>query len=157
MTQHVNTRGAKPVGHIADLQQVEAAAVLCLRLWCNGPGAQRQVRGDFDGMLGPAAGQAAAAALDDLCQLFARFGRRPVMHHHPSCGCLGADEACFANLVALATEGECEDAALIATLMVRPDVSLRLAASAQTLGIALRRMAIKTDHRWAPRPPGTIH
>ena len=44
------------------------------------------------------------------------------MRHSIECRCLGGDEACFANLVATAAEGEREDALLMATLMVEPSV-----------------------------------
>ena len=157
MTHHVNIRGAAAVGQICDLQPLEGSAVLYLRLWCDGPAAQEQVWNDFAGRLGPAAGREAIGALEDLCSLCARHGRRALMRHQPTCECLGADEACFANLVAHAVEGEREDALLIATLLVRPDVSPLLASAAQTFGLALKRMALRTDHKAEPAAPQTIH
>ena len=75
----------------------------------------------------------------------------------PSCTCLGADEACLANLIALATEGEREDALLIATLIVRADVAAHLMAAAQTFGLAIKRMALRLDHRGTVRPPRNLH
>lgn len=121
-------RGGAPVGQLADLGPVEAGAVLCLRLW--------QAEGDrLAGTLDPAA----LAAFSSITRLWQDFGRRPMMRHGPACRCLGADEACFAQLVASAATGEREDAMLIACLMVRADAAPGLAALAEDFGLALRR------------------
>ncbi len=124
MTKPIAMRGAAPVGRIDDLAPVEAAAVLHVRTWHDSPDAQRQIREDFAALLGPEAGDHALTAVDDLCSLCARHGRRTFMRHHPGCRCLGADEACLANLVGLAIEGEREDA-----LLMKAD---RRAAAART-------------------------
>jgi hypothetical protein len=79
------------------------------------------------------------------------------MRHQPRCKCLGADEACFANLVSCATEGDREDAMLIATLMVRPDFAPHLAEAAQVFGLGLKRMALCNNRRAAFDPPQTLH
>jgi len=157
VTYHVSIPGAAAVGHISDLEPLEGFAVLYLRLWCDSPTTQEQVWNDFAGRLGPAAGREAVRALEDLCSLCARHGRRALIRHQLTCQCLGADEACFANLVAHAVDGEREDALLIATLLVRPDVSPLLASAAQTFGLALKRMALRTDHKAEPAAPQTIH
>ncbi len=157
MSKHVSIRGAAPVGHITDLEPLEATAVLYLRLWCDSPCAQQKVWNDLASGLGPVAGRQALNALEDLCGLCVRHGRRALMRHQPTCKCLGADEACFANLVALATEGEREDALLMATLLVRPDVSPHLAAAAQTLGLAIKRLALKPTHRATTAASQKLH
>ena len=59
------------------------------------------------------------------------------MRHHPKCPCLGADEACFANLVAEAVWGVREDAMLFAMLIVRADCAPGLVALAEQFGLAL--------------------
>lgn len=64
------------------------------------------------------------------------------MRHAPACPCIGADEACFAALVADAAEGAREDAMLISTLIVRPDFAPAAAACAEELGVALRRATL---------------
>ena len=79
------------------------------------------------------------------------------MRHQPRCKCLGADEACFANLVSYATEGDREDAMPIATLMVRPDFAPHLAAAAEVFGLGLKRMALCNNRRAAFDPPQTLH
>ncbi|MGY9038053.1 MAG: hypothetical protein ACKVLA_09570, partial [Rhodobacterales bacterium] len=83
---------------------------------------------------------------EQLCSLCARFGRRPLMRHSVTCKCLGADESCFANFISTATEGQREDAMLIATLLVRADMAPLVASLAADFGLALKRM-----HLSAPR------
>ena len=43
MNQAAPHRGGAPVGYVAELGPVEAGAVLCLRLWCDGPDSQSLV------------------------------------------------------------------------------------------------------------------
>ena len=150
-------RGGSPVGLVAELPPIEASAVLCLRLWCDGPAWQERIRSDFAAVLGTAGGDRAARALGELCEAFVLHGRRPLMRHHAGCKCLGADEACFANLIAAAGEGEREDALLIATLLVRPDCAFLVAERAQTLGLALKRIAIRTSATTHEATPGPLH
>ena len=148
-------RGGAPVGYIAELDLVEAGAVLYLRLWCDGPDAQAQVWNDFATVLGPENGRKALKSFARLCDLCVRHARRPLMRHHVSCKCLGADESCFANFVGYASEGEREDALFIATTIVRPDIAPILVGHAQEFGLALRRMAIKADQ--PIEKPITLH
>ena len=63
------------------------------------------------------------------------------MRHSIECRCLGGDEACFANFVGYATDGEPEDAFLLAATMVRPDMAGVLVSLAQEFGLALKSMA----------------
>lgn len=136
-------RGGAPVGYVTELGPVEAGAVLYLRLWSDGPEARAQVRRDFATALGAESGAQAAQSFASLCDLCARHGRRPLMRHHVSCKCLGADESCFANFIGYAGDGDREDALLIATTMVRPDVAPLLVGLAQDVSFALRRMSIR--------------
>lgn len=148
-----NHRGAAPVGHVASLGPVEAGAVLCLRSW--GQGAQARIRSDFAASLGAEGGQKALGAFENLFELYARHGRRPLMHHSLGCTCLGADESCFAHFVGYASEGAREDALMIATTLVNPAVAPLLVGLAEDFGHALRRLAQNLaalqDH------PKTIH
>ena len=148
MTQQRDAPGGAPVGFVTDLNGIEAASVIYLRLWCDGAHAQSQVWNDFAVSLGPEQGRKALKALETLFDLCAKHGRRPLMRHSVQCKCLGADESCFANFVATATEGDREEAMLIATLLVRPDVAPLIASLAADFGMALKRMhfsALKTQ------------
>lgn len=159
MNAPASTAGAAPVGDIATLPATEAGAVLYLRLWCDGPEAQERVWNDFATGLGAGHGRTALHSLEQLCLLCARHGRRPLMRHHLTCRCLGADEACFARFVAAAAEGEQEDAMLMATLLVRADMAPSLVGLARTFGLALRRLALRRGIPAAgPEGPGaTLH
>jgi len=140
---------------LTELGPVEAKAVLYLRLWCDGPDAQQQVWNDFARELGSENGRKALKSFETLCSLCVRHGRRPLMRHHATCECLGADESCFANFVGYASEGEREDALMIATTIVRPDMAPSLVGLAQDFGLALRRMALKTNT--SDEKPTTFH
>ena len=139
-------RGGAPVGFITEPGAVEAASVLYLRLWCDGPASQSQMWSDFARELGPVQGRSAMQSFEELCRLCTQHGRRPLMRHSVQCKCLGADESCFANFIATAADGEREDAMLIATLLVRPDVAPLIASLATNFGLALKQM-----HLSAPR------
>ena len=145
MNAMVPHRGGAPVGYVTELGPVEAGAVLYLRLWCDGPDAQIQVWNAFATALGAESGRKALKSFETLCDLCVRHGRRPLMRHNVTCKCLGADESCFANFVGYASEGDREDALLIATTMVRPDVAPALVGVAQEFGLALKRMAINAN------------
>lgn len=144
-------RGGAPVGFLDELAPIEASAVTYLRRWCDGPDAQRQVAHDFTLALGPARGKDVLRSFQSLCELCGRHGRRPLMRHHVACKCLGADESCFANFIGYASEGASEDALLIATVLVRPDMAPLLVGLAQDFGMALRSMTLDA----APSSPIT--
>ncbi|WP_417207988.1 hypothetical protein [Antarctobacter sp.] len=143
-------RGGAPVGYLSELAPVEAGAVLYLRLWCESAEARSQVWNDFARHLGPAQGRHALGSFETLCDLCARHGRRPLMRHHVTCKCLGADESCFATFIGYASEGLREDALQMAMTLVRPDMATVLAGLAEDFGLALRRMTIT-----APKTPPT--
>ncbi len=133
-------RGGAAVGRLADLEPVEAGAVMYLRMWSDGEGGRTDAASDFNIALGSEAGRVAMLTLDRLCSLCATYGRRPLIRHGLGCACLGADENCFAQMIAAASEGAREDAMMIASLIVRPDFAPALASLSEELGLTLRRM-----------------
>lgn len=156
MTQPQQNRGGAPVGYVTELDHIGAASVIFLRLWSDGADAQAKVWKDLSSALGPVRGRKALQSFEQLCNLCARHGRRPLMRHSVQCKCLGADESCFANFVTSAADGEHEDAMLIATLLVRADVAPLIVSCAADFGLALKRMHLAT----APSPtayPTTLH
>ncbi|WP_306113730.1 MULTISPECIES: hypothetical protein [unclassified Roseovarius] len=152
MTAPLSYRGGAPVGHISELGPVEAGAIFYLRLWSDGVEAKSQVWNDFATALGPEKGRKALTAFETLSGLCARYGRRPLMRHGVSCKCVGADESCFANFIGYASEGAREDAMLMATNLVRPDMAPVLVGLAEEFGFALKHMAIKA-RRFAETAP----
>ena len=153
MTIHFDpskNRGGATVGSINDLDAVAAASVIYLRMWCDGPENQHNVQNDFASTLGLDRGQQALESFSELCNLCARHGRRPLMRHAINCKCLGADEACFANFIATAADGARDDAMLIATLLVRPDVAPVIASLAMDFGLALKQMNLAAPRALRP-------
>ena len=146
-------RGGAPVGFITELDGIEAASVIYLRMWCDGPKAKASVCNDFASNLGADRGRHAMKSFEDLCSLCTTHGRRPLMHHSVNCKCLGADESCFANFIACAATGEREDAMLIATLLVRPDVAPLITALAAEFGHALMRMNLAAHRNMSRDTP----
>ena len=128
--------GGAPVGRVETLQPLEGLSVRALRRWCDG-GAEALAE-DLGWALGEDHGGRAAKAFDALCRHCLASCRRPLMRHGGGCPCLGADEAAFAQLVQTATEGEREDALMLACCMVRPDLAPSLVHLAQMAGLALR-------------------
>lgn len=132
--------GGAPVGRLDTLDPLDGLAVRAFRLWCDG-GPERLAEG-LDAALGSPFGGQAAAAFDALCRGCVQSCRRPLLRHGPACPCLGADEAALAELLRLATEGEREDALMLACVMVRIDRAPLLVELAQRAGLALRRAAL---------------
>ncbi len=142
-------RGGAPVGYITELDGIEAASVIYFRLWCDGPEAQASVWNDFAASLGSTQGHRALKSFEHLCSLCAQYGRRPLMRHSVCCKCLGSDESCFANFIGAASTGDRDDAMLIATLLVRPDVAPLLTSLAADFGLALKRMNLRAPRHLA--------
>ncbi|WP_282121073.1 hypothetical protein [Ruegeria atlantica] len=158
MSTH-SSRGGAAVGRLSDLSPIEAGAVMYLRLWSESPEARSDAASDFEIALGLDQGRAAMMTLDRLCGLCVHHGRRPLVRHGLGCSCLGADENCFAQMIAAASEGAREDAMMMATLIVRPDFAPALASLSEEMGMVLRRMTASvplptTGHR---TPSAVLH
>jgi hypothetical protein len=161
MTNAQDNRGAAPVGFITELDGIEAASVIYLRLWSDGLDSRVSVWNDFVSSLGVDQGRKALKSFEDLCGLCTKHGRRPLMRHSVNCKCLGSDESCFANFIATAATGDRDDAMLIATLLVRPDVAPLITSLAANFGLALKRMNLRapqqmTDQEHSYHSPPTI-
>ncbi len=151
MSRTASSRGGVAVGDLSTLDPLRMGAVVYLRMWCDGPTGRAQVAQDFETVLGGTDARHAVAALDGVCAVCARAGRRPILRHGVSCRCLGADESWFANLVEAASAGADEDALMIAGHLVQPSSAPGLVGLAGTLGLAIRQVA----ERSVPIPPQT--
>ena len=58
--------GGAPVGFITELDSLQAASVIYLRMWCDGPDAQEKVSSDFASVLGHTNGSKALATFERL-------------------------------------------------------------------------------------------
>ncbi len=147
----------KTVGYVTELSPVEAGAVIYLRLWSEGPERYSEIWNDFSSCLGVQRGEQALKSFEDLCKLCSAYGRRQLMRHSVNCKCLGADEACFANFIGTATEGEREDALMIATVIVRADMAQPLVSLAQDFGLAMKSMSAHLNRIEHTSPPSTMY
>ncbi|PJI84413.1 hypothetical protein BC777_3471 [Yoonia maricola] len=159
MSDRTELPGGGTVGLLDDCDAINAASIVYLRMWCSSPDTQASMLADLTNTLGAARGDKAVETFAQICRLCTRYGRRPLARHGLGCRCIGADEASFAQLIATATEGDRDDAMLIAILMVRPDMAPILISLATTFGLALKQMnlaAPKTVKQAAAYQP-TLH
>ncbi|WP_291729554.1 hypothetical protein [Leisingera sp. F5] len=145
-TAHSSPRGGVTVGTLSELPPLEAGAVIYLRHWFSGAETRDQMRRDFEVNFGPEMATAAFEAFGYLCNFCAAHGRRPLVRHGMTCKCLGADENCFANLLACAAEGQQDDAHILASLIVTPRKASELTQLASDCGLLMQQIM-------APRPP----
>lgn len=141
-------RGGAPVGHLAELPPLEAAAVRQLRLWR--PSRARRER----------PGGAEERPMNALFDLVHRHARRPLIRHCVECPHVGGDEAAFAQFVAAAAAGDREDAILLATLIFRADMAFIAVVQAEEFGRMLLRTRRRPQRREFHAEPGvqrTLH
>ncbi|MEK0162801.1 hypothetical protein VWX35_09355 [Phaeobacter sp. A36a-5a] len=135
------SRGGATVGLLTDLPALEAMAVRHLRHWFSGAETRIALRHQLQDLLGPVLGRQTYENFGRLCNFCVTEGRRPLVRHGMTCTCLGADENCFANLVAAAARGEYEDANLFAALIVQPRQAQRATVLAAKIGLVLDQLA----------------
>lgn len=135
------SRGAQRVGLLEDLDDVERLAVRWLRHWQRDPEGQAALERTLGMALGQERARNVSGVFADLMEIGEKYCRRQLCRHGLYCNCLGADEAVFAHLVEAAANGETEDAALLAALIVRPDMALCFSGLAAEFGIALAAFA----------------
>ena len=156
MTQQnltVQNRGSRPVAVLTDLPELEATAILYLRLWCHAPEAQAEVWNELVDVFGADRARKELQTFETLVGTMMRNARRPLMRHQLSCQCVGADEAAFANFIGAAGSGEREDAMLLASLMVKPDIAPFVTGLAETFGLCLRQLIRRTAQKSVPSKP----
>ena len=159
MTPDTHKQGGVAVGQLSDQPRLEACFIIYFRMWCDGPDGQSAVWNDLSRGLGQRHGRAALKSLEQLFAVCTEHRRRPLMRHAIGCSCLGADEACFANFISVATDGDREDALLIATLLVRADIAPLLTSLATDFGIALKTMLLRAQPMTEASAPvhATLH
>lgn len=153
MTPDHHKRGGSAVAQMADLDPWEAMLVRSLRLWCEGPAGQSSVLEMFGEFTPHSDGGRTFEAFDDLMRTLVARSHRPLVRHDIGCSCVGADEAVFANLVRVASDGYHIDASLIATLMVGPGFAEHVALLAGQTGSDLRRPSAHRFEKKATHAP----
>ncbi|UWQ44656.1 hypothetical protein [Leisingera aquaemixtae] len=155
---HSTPRGGVTVGTLSDLPPLEAGAVIYLRHWFSGAETREQMRRDFEVSFGPEMAEAAFEAFGSLCNFCAAHGRRPLVRHGMTCKCLGADENCFANLLASAAEGQDDDAHILASLIVTPHKAQELTRLASDCGLLMQQiMGVQPPPQPARPAAATLH
>lgn len=142
MTAIPTQPGAAPVGRLTDLAPLERRIVRSLRLLDQGEVGRIALHMDLAAALGSETAEAIGQRLEELLATLMRHARRPVACHDVSCPCVGGDEYALARFVALAAEGDREDAALLAALLVRADVAICLAPLAEEVGLRVGRIGL---------------
>jgi len=155
MNQSTPHRGGAAVGALSELTCIEATAVRHLRQWFTSPKTRLEMRDNLTSLLGPDLTDVAIEAFGQLCTLCVRHGRRPLVRHGMQCACLGADENCFANMIAAAADGQTEDTLLFASLIVHPSKARELLPLATQFGYLLRQMTTPMPPPAARHPTST--
>ena len=136
-----HARGAERVGWLEDLGDIERLAVRWLRAFGRDPDGQAHLDAALTVGLGPDQARNIKAVFEDMMHVGRQYGRRALCRHGCHCRCLGADEAVFAHLIEAGANGAQEDAALLASLVVRPDMAMCFAGLATEFGMALTKVA----------------
>ena len=137
-----DNRGAAPVGLLEELPRLEAAVIMYLRLWCDSPEGQASIWRDFHGHYGKKTARSQMARFEKLMSMVLIHSRRPLQRHQPKCACVGGDECAFANFIVAAALGEHEDAMLLASNFMRPDMAMVAANMAGPVGLALSQIVV---------------
>lgn len=153
MKMERDIRGAATVGQLSDMSPWEAELILNMRLWQVGASGQAQVWHAYADAFGPEGGRWRLKSFERLLWMIDANMLRPLVRHGVACRCIGSDEAVFTNMVRFASEGEIHEAALIATLLVRPAFAEPIALLAGEVGTATRDLA--RDHNPAHDGGGT--
>lgn len=134
--------GGATVGDLHAIEGDRALAILMYRDWFDGTDGRERVASVFDQALG-SEGDHALATWTTLMTELVVHARRPLIRHGLSCRCIGADEAVFAQILALAMAGEREEALMILSLLIPADRSLPALHAAERCGCNLRRCALR--------------
>lgn len=140
---HCEVRGAAAVGQLSEVSAWEAELILSLRLWQDGARGRRAVWNAYAGAFGSRDGRCALDRFVGLLTAVESNMLRPLVRHGIACGCIGSDEAVFANMVRMAAEGDLHEASLIATLMVRPAHAEQVVLMAADVGRTLQTLVAR--------------
>lgn len=107
---------------------------------------------EFTRQMGASKSEAALASFAGLIRVLQVHARRRVLHHHPCCPGLGADEAWMISLIAACQHRSGQRARQLIELMVRDEGAGELMDSAQRLARYLSQQALILPHRGLPGP-----
>ena len=134
-----------PASRLTGLPALDARLIRQLRLWALGASGTARVATELAACLGPTRAARVMQLWAELMDIFERFGHRPLDILAPETEGVSADEAGFARLVALAAEGNREDAMFAALMMVRADLSPIVTSLATQVGLSVRQALLLDD------------
>ncbi len=153
-TDH-NAPGGATVAVLNRMEAWEAALIIDLRLWCDGPRGQAEVWNGYRRSLPGQTAKRACRSFEILLTTLINSAYRPLVRHDTACSCVGADENILVNLVRTASDGHLNDAALIATLISGPAHAEHIAVLAGEVGENLRNMHPE-DIDFSPEVGGNV-
>ena len=75
--------------------------------------------------------------LSDYISLFATYYLRPIVRHHPTCKCVGADENVFAHILRLSSEGEENEVKILGSLLIKSNQLENLSKKAKVVAFLI--------------------
>jgi len=139
MTAMPVPRGGETIASLRSMEPWQSELIVLLRTWCSGPEGPSDVMDKLRVNLSHSEAVDAYRAAGRLLQKVSETTYRPLVRHGISCPCVGADEALLVHLVRLASDGQLQDAALMAGLLSGPSHAEHIGILAGELGEILRR------------------
>ncbi len=75
--------------------------------------------------------------LTDYISFFATYYLRPIVRHHPSCKCVGADENVFAHILRLSVKGEENEVKILGSLLIKSNQLKNLSTKAKVVAFLI--------------------
>ncbi len=75
--------------------------------------------------------------LSDLISLLATYYLRPIVRHHPTCKCVGADENVFAHILRFSIEGQENEVKILSSLLVKSNQIENLSKKAKVVAFLI--------------------
>ncbi len=122
-------------GPFPDASGIEMLGLTYLRLWADGPLGRDRVTREICDTVGAPRGQRIVQLWAELLDTYRRY--QPHNRDEP-----GFNDACFASFLAIAAEGDREEALILATSLVRPDAVLILTNLATQIGLSFKQILL---------------
>ena len=84
--------------------------------------------------------------LSDLISIFAIYNLRPIVRHHPSCLCVGADENVFANILRFSLEDQENEVKILGSLLIKSEKIETLYKKAKLAAFLINEDLKNTSH-----------
>ncbi len=75
--------------------------------------------------------------ISDLIAIFANYYIRPIVRHHPTCLCVGADENVFANILRFSKENQDNEVKILGSLLIKSNQLENLSKKAKVVAFLI--------------------